>query len=102
MKRFSRTIRDVLKRSVFEKGDCNWIDRLSVKTKQYNNPKLSATKITPTKGSSKTNEGFASQNLLDKRKNFKPKFQVNNLVRATDLLKTFSEPDTTNWSYIFF
>ena len=32
--RFNRTIRYFLKRPVFEKGDCNWIDFLSVITKQ--------------------------------------------------------------------
>ena len=28
-----------------------------------------------------------------------PKFQINDLVRTTDLKKTFSKGDTTNWSY---
>ena len=32
--RFNRTIRDLLKRPVFEKGDGNWIDILPVITKQ--------------------------------------------------------------------
>ena len=35
--RFNRTIRDLLKRQVFERGDANWIDVLPTKTKQYNN-----------------------------------------------------------------
>ena len=35
--RFNRTIRDLLKRPVFEKGDANWIDILSTITNQYNN-----------------------------------------------------------------
>ena len=34
---FNRTIRDLLKRPVFEKGDLNWIGILPRKTKQYNN-----------------------------------------------------------------
>ena len=29
----------------------------------------------------------------------KPKFQVNDLIRTTDLKKTFSKPHTNNWSY---
>ena len=29
----------------------------------------------------------------------KPKFQVNDFVRTTDLMKTFSKGDMTNWSY---
>ena len=47
----------------------------------------------------KKNEGFAYKNLLDKRKNVKPKFQLNDLVSTADLKKTFSKGDTTNWSY---
>ena len=33
--RFNRTIRDLIKRPVFEKGDGNWIDILHTITKQY-------------------------------------------------------------------
>ena len=29
----------------------------------------------------------------------KPKFQINDLVRTADLMRTFSKGDTTNWSY---
>ena len=35
--RFFKSIRDLLKKPVFEKGDGNWIDILSTITKQYNN-----------------------------------------------------------------
>ena len=35
--RFNRTMRDLLKRPVFEKGDGNWIDVLPTITKHYNN-----------------------------------------------------------------
>ena len=35
--RFNRTIRDLLKKIVFEHGDANWIDVLPTITKQYNN-----------------------------------------------------------------
>ena len=34
---FNRTIRDLLKKPVFEKGDGNWINFLQTITKQYNN-----------------------------------------------------------------
>ena len=97
--RFNRTIRDLLKRSVFEKGDGNWIDVLPKITKQYNNRIHSSTKLTPIQASLKTNEGFVYKNLLDKRKKIKPKFQINDLVRTADLKRTFSKGDTTNWSY---
>ena len=97
--RFNRTIRDLLKKPVFEKGDGNWIDVLQTITKQYNNKTHSSTKLTPTQASLKKNEGYVYKHLLDKRKKIKPKFQINDLVRTADLKKTFSKGDTTNWSY---
>ena len=97
--RFNRTIRDLLKKIVFEKGDGNWIDILQTITKQYNNRIHSSTKLTPIQASLKKNEGYVYKNLLDKRKKVKPKFQINDLVRTADLKRTFSKGDTTNWSY---
>ena len=89
--RFNRTIRDLLKKVVFEKGDGNWIDVLPTITKQYNNRIHSSTKLSPKDASLKQNEGFVYKNLLDKRNKIKPKFQINDLVRVADLKKTFSK-----------
>ena len=100
--RFNRTIRDLPKKPVFEKGDGNWIDVLPTITKQYNNRIHSSTKLTPIQANLKKNEGYFYNNLLDKRKKIKPKFQINDLVRVADLKKTFSKGDTTNWSYILY
>ena len=61
--RFNRTIRDLLKKPVFEKGDGNWIDVLQTITKQYNNKTHSSTKLTPTQASLKKNEGYVYKNL---------------------------------------
>ena len=97
--RFNRTIRDLLKRPVFEKGESNWIDVLPKITKQYNNRVHSSIKLTTIQASLKKNEGYLYKNLLDKRKRITPKFQLNDLVRTADLKKTFSKGDTTNWSY---
>ena len=97
--RFNRTIRDLLKKVVFEHGDANWIDVLPTITKQYNKKVHSSTKLTPIQASLKKNESFVYQHLLDKRKKIKPKLQINDLVRVADLKKTFSKGDTTNWSY---
>ena len=97
--RFNRTIRDLLKKVVFEKSDGNWIDVLPTITKQYNNRIHSSTKLSPKDASLKKNEGFVYKNLLDKRNKIKPKFQINDLVRIADLKKTFSKGATTNWSY---
>ena len=97
--RFNRTIRDLLKKPVFERGDGNWIDILPKITKQYNTRIHSSTKLTQTQASLKKYEGYVYKNLLDKRKKIKPKIQINDLVRVADLKRTFSKGDTTNWSY---
>ena len=98
-KRFNRTIRDLLKRPVFERGDANWIDVLPTITKQYNITIHSSTKLTPLQASLKKNEGLVYHNLLDKRKIIQPNYQVNDLVRVAGLKITLSKSDTTNWSY---
>ena len=97
--RFNRTIKDLFKRPVFERGDGNWIDVLPKIIKQYNNRIHSTTKLTPIQASLKKNEGYVYKNLLDKRKKITPNFQINDLVRTADLKKTFSKSDTNNWSY---
>ena len=97
--RFNRTIRDLLKKIVFEQGDAKWVDILPTVTKQCNNKVHSSTKISPKDASLKKNEGFVYKNLLDKRMKKTPRFQINDLVRTADLKKTFSKSDTTNWSY---
>ena len=91
--------KDLLKRPVSEKGDGNWIDISPTITKQYNNRVHISTTLTPTQACLKENEGFVYNNLLDKRKKVKSKFQRNDLVRTTDLMKTFSKSDKTSWSY---
>ena len=97
--RFNRTIRDLLKKIVFENGYANWIDVLPTITKHYNNRIHSSTKLTPIQGSLKKNESFVYKNLLDKRKKIKPKYEIGDLVRTADLRKMFSKGDTTIWSY---
>ena len=98
--RFNRTIRDLLKKIVFENGDANWIDVLQTITNHYNNRIHSSTRLSPKDGSLKKNEGIVYKNLLDKRNKIKPKFQIDDLVRTADLRdKHFLKSDTTNWSY---
>ena len=97
--RFNRTIRDLLKKIVFEQGNAKWIDILQSITKQYNNRVHSSTKLSPKDASLKKNEGYVYKHLLDKRKKIKPKYKIGDLVRTADLKKTFSKGDTTNWSY---
>ena len=72
---------------------------MSVITKQNNNRIHTSTKLTPIQASSKKNEGHSYKNLLDKRKEIKPKYKIHDLVRVGDLRRTLSKGDTTNWSY---
>ena len=65
---FSRTIRNLLKRPVFEKGDSTWIDTLLSITKQYNNKVHSLIKLTPLQVSLEKNEGYVNSSLIDRRK----------------------------------
>ena len=96
--RFNRTIRNLLKKPVFENGDANWIDILDSIINKYNNTIHSSTKMTPIKASKITNQKKVLNNLQDKRKKQKPKFKLGDLVRTADIDKTFPKGDTTNWS----
>ena len=96
---FNRTKEDLIKKQFFEPGDGNWVDILPTIKEQYKNRAHSSTRLSPIQASLKKNEGLAYKNLLDKPKKMKAKFQVSNLVRRTDLKKSFSIVDTTNWSF---
>ena len=89
--RFNLTIRTLFKRPVFVGGEGKWIDILPKITKQYIGRIHSSTKFTPIQASLKKNEGYVYKKLLDKRNKTKPKYQINALVRAAGLKKTFSK-----------
>ena len=97
--RFNLSVRNPHKKPVFEKKDGDWVDILATITKRYNRKDHSSTKLIPVQPSVKKNESYVFQNSLDKRKKFKPKFELNELVRTADLKKTFSKGDATNLSY---
>ena len=63
--RFNRTIRDLLKKPVFEKSSGDSTDVLPTITEQYKNRIHSSTKLTPIEASLKKNEGFFYNNLLE-------------------------------------
>ena len=94
--RFDRTIKDLLRKVVLERGDANWIDVLPKITKQNNKGILSSTNVSSIEASSKKNEEYADKKILDKRKKMKPKNKKCDLVRTADLRKTFSKGDKTN------
>ena len=92
--KINRTIRDLLRRPVFESEHGIRVDIRPTMVKQYNNKIHSSTKLTWIEGPLKRNEGFAYENLLDNRKK---KFKIHDFVRTANLKKTFSKGDTTNW-----
>ena len=76
------------------------MDILGRITKQYNSRIHSWTKMTPIQASLKKNKGYVYKNILDKRKKFKPKHEIGELVRTLDLRnKRLLKSDKTNWSY---
>ena len=97
--RLNKSMGNLLKKFVFERGDANWIDALPTITKQCNSRIHSSTKLNRIQASLKKNEEFVCNILLNKKRRIKPKFQVNNLVRTAFLMRIFSKGDTTNWSY---
>ena len=101
---FNRTLRNFLKKPVFEKGNASWINELPSTIKKYNNTIHHSTKFTPIEGSLKKNEDEIYHNLSDKRIKKQPKYKLNDLVRTADKRNRniLSKFDSTNWNYILY
>ena len=97
--RVIRTVRNLLKKPVFEKGNADWISELPSVIRKYNNTIHHSIKMTPIQASKKANEKIVYSNLKDKRKIINPKYKLGQLVRTADIKKVFSKGDSTNWSY---
>ena len=97
--RVIRTVRNLLKKPVFEKGKADWLSKLSPVIKQYNNTIHRSTKMTPNQASKKSNEKTVYSNLQDKRRKLIPKYKLGQLVRTADNKKVFSKGDSTKYSY---
>ena len=97
--RVIRTVRNLLKKPVFEKGKADWLSELPSVIKKYNNTIHSSTKMTPIQASKKSNEKLVYNNLKDNRKIQKPKYKLGDLVRTADIKRVFSKGDSTNYSY---
>ena len=97
--RVIRTLRNLLKKPVFEKGKASWITELSSVIKQYNNTFHLSIKMTPIEASKKSNEKIVFDNLRDDRQKQTLKHILGQLVRTADIKKVFSQGDSTNWSY---
>ena len=97
--RVIRTVRNLLKKPIFEKGKADWLSELPSVIKKYNNTIHSSTKMTPIQASKKSNEKRVYNNLKDNREIQKPKFKLGQLVRTSDIRRVFTKGDSTNYSY---
>ena len=97
--RVIRTLRNLLKKPVFEKGRADWLSELTSVVNKYNNTIHSSIKMTPNQASKKSNERKVYSNLRDDREKQHPKFNLSQLVRTADIKRVFSKGDSTNWSY---
>ena len=97
--RCKKTVRNLLKKPVFEKGNADWLSELSSVVNKYNNTIHNSIKMTPSQASKKVNEKIVYSNLQDKRVKQKPNFKLGQLVRTADIKKVFSKGDSTNYSY---
>ena len=100
--RLNPTIRDLLRKPVFERRDANWVNISPTIRKQSIIIIHSSTKLTPIEASLKNNEGNVYQSLLEGRKKIEPMFEIHDLARTADLKRTSSKKDSTNWSYILY
>ena len=94
-----RTVRSLLKKPVFLKGNADWLSELPSVIKQYNNTIHSPTKMTPFQASKKSNEKLIFSNLQDRRAKQQSKYKLGQLVRSADIKRVFSKGDSTNYSY---
>ena len=97
--RVIRTVRNLLKKPVFEKGNADWLSELPSVVKKYNNTIHSSTKMTPIQACKKSNERKVYSNLQDQRDKQHPKYRLGQLIRTADIKRVFSKGDSTNWSY---
>ena len=97
--RVIRTVHNLLKKPVLEKGNADWLSELSSITQNYNNTIHSSTKMTPNQASKKSNKRKVYSNLRDDRQKQRLKYKLGQLVRTADIKRVFSKGDSTNYSY---
>ena len=91
--RVIRTLGNLLKKPVFEKGKADWLSELPSIIKQYNNSIHHSIKMTPNQASKKLNERKVYTNLRDQRVKQPPKFKLGQLIRTADIKRVFSKGD---------
>ena len=93
------TIRNLLKKPVFEIANADWLSEIQSVIKNYNNTIRHSIKMTPIQASKKSNEKTVYNILRNDRVKQLPKFKLGQLVRTADIKRVFSKGVSTNWSY---
>ena len=94
-----RTVLNILKKPVCEKGIADWLFELPSVIKKYNNSYHNSIKWTPVQASKKADEKEVYSSLQDRRKKLNPKFILGDLIRTSDIKRVFSKGDSANYSY---
>ena len=97
--RVIRTVRNLLKEPVFQKGKADWVSELPSIIKKYSNTIHNSIKMTPIQASKKAKAKEVYSNLQDQRVRQTPNFKLGQLVRSADIKRVFSKGDSTNSSY---
>ena len=82
--RFIRTIRNLLRKPVFERRNAYWLSELPSIIKKYNNTIHSSTRKKPIQALKISNEKEVSSNLQDRRVRQQPKYILGDLVTTAD------------------
>ena len=101
VERWNHTIKNQMWKKFTAEGNTMYLDILPRILKQYNNPKHSSIKMTPTEASKKKNEGVVYFNLHGnlKQSSSKPKFEVGDKVRVSKYKrKVFDRGYTPNFT----
>ena len=96
--RFVRTIKDLIRKPRFDKGNADLLSELPPSVKIYNDTIHHSKKLTPIQASKKANEKEVFSNLKDKREKRQPNFSLRDLVRSSDIRSFFSKGVSTNYS----
>ena len=97
--RVLRTVRNLLKKTVLEKGNADWISELPSVIKENNISIHSSEEMTPNQASKKSHEKEVCSNLQDRRVRQQTKNKLGQLVRTADIKRVFSKGDSTNYSF---
>ena len=75
----------MLKKTVFEKGNAEWLSELPSVINKFIDTIHHSIKMTPAQASKKANEELVFTNLQDRRVKQQPKFKLGQLVRTAEV-----------------